>query len=329
MLFYFGVLNVIIYLNEEGVFVDIGMKYSDKDNPYTGRKIAIFTDAHALYEPTKAVLDDIKRRGINEIYSLGDNVGVGPNPGEVIDLLEERGVKSISGNSEDYITLGKEPFVSYFTHQKEMSLTWTLCKLNENQIGIINLYPHFIELMVGGKRVGLCHFANDVRIDFDERSTWTYKDAVDQEIKGYEQFNYTNSEAQKREVDSSLNYLGPKHPQNKGFLSAKNEPLFNMKKIEYFHAIIQGHVHFKIYESSKSTEFYTIRAVGMGYDTDPVDTASYVILNEKENGFDVEEILVKYDREKMISSILNCTSPDKTIFNFTNITAEEVEKKLK
>ena len=46
------------------------------------RKIAIFTDAHALLEPTEAALEDMQRRGITEIYSLGDNIGVGPNPSE-------------------------------------------------------------------------------------------------------------------------------------------------------------------------------------------------------------------------------------------------------
>lgn len=56
-------------------------------NNYTGWKIAIFTDAHGLYEPTLAALDDMAKRGITEIYSLGDNIGVGPNPDKVIDLI--------------------------------------------------------------------------------------------------------------------------------------------------------------------------------------------------------------------------------------------------
>lgn len=59
------------------------------ENNLNNRKIAIFTDAHALLEPTQAALEDMYRRGITEIYSLGDNIGVGPNPSEVIDLLED------------------------------------------------------------------------------------------------------------------------------------------------------------------------------------------------------------------------------------------------
>lgn len=121
-------------------------------NNYTGRKIGIFTDAHALLEPTKAVLFDMKKRGITEIYSLGDNIGLGPNPSEVIDLLKAYNVLSIAGNSEDYITLGIEPFSSYFTAIKKAGNDWTNSRPNSEQKEIIKLYPHSIELIVCGKR---------------------------------------------------------------------------------------------------------------------------------------------------------------------------------
>lgn len=290
---------------------------------YTGRKIAIFTDAHGLYEPTLAALEDMKKRGITEIYSLGDNIGVGPDSNKVINLLERYNVQSIAGNSEYYVSLGIEPFSSYFTYAKEMSHTWTLSKLNERQKGIISLYPHYIELMVGGKKLGLCHFANDVRIDFICNSTWTYQDKLSKKQPGFEQFLYTNSKEQLEEIKMMINRYGEDSAFVKGFISARENPLFAKKQIDYFDTIIQGHVHFKLYEKGNLTDFYSIRAVGMAYGNDPVDTASYVILNEKENGFDVEEILVKYDREKMVYSVVNCTSPDKTIWKFINLTQEE------
>ena len=72
-------------------FIDLIAKiaYKDKiDEIYTGRRIGIFTDSHALYEPTKAILQDMQREGITEIYSLGDNIGFGPNPKEVLELIE-------------------------------------------------------------------------------------------------------------------------------------------------------------------------------------------------------------------------------------------------
>ncbi len=284
------------------------------------RKIAIFTDAHALLEPTRAALEDMHRRGITEIYSLGDNIGVGPNPGEVIDLLEEYSVKSISGNAEEYVRLGIEPFSSYFNVLKTKSQLWTLSKLNEHQRGIISLYPHSIELLIGGKKLALCHFANDVRFDYTERSTFSYQSKIAAGLPGYNQFLYTNSEEQLHYMSMILAKYGKDSPIMRGYLSAIDEPLFSGKMVNFFDSVIQGHVHWKIYESSDSTDYYSIRAVGMAYGKDPIDTAAYVILTEKDDGFDFEEVLVKFDREKMESSILNSGSPDSQIYKFVNMT---------
>ncbi len=286
---------------------------------FNQRKIAILTDAHGLLEPTKAALEDMHRRGITEIYSLGDNIGVGPNPGEVIDLLEENSVQSIAGNSEEYVTLGIEPFSDYFDTLKTQSQLWTLSKLNEHQKGLISLYPRSIELLVGGKKVGLCHFANDVRFDFHVNSTYSYQAKVSKGIPGHSQFSYTNSEKQLQYIARILENYGKDSPMMRGYLSAQDNPLFAGKRVDFFDAIIQGHVHWKLYESSESTEYYSIRAVGMAYNQDPIDTASYVVLNEKEDGFDLEEVLVKFDREKMEYSILNSGSPDTQIYRFVGL----------
>lgn len=106
---------------------------------YTGREVAIFTDAHALYEPTFAILEDIRKRGINEIYSLGDNIGFGPNPKEVIDLLDKYNVTSVAGNSEYYSTLGIEPFASYFDNEKIENQLYTDEELGSARIEIKTL----------------------------------------------------------------------------------------------------------------------------------------------------------------------------------------------
>lgn len=290
------------------------------DKEYTGREIAIFTDAHGLLEPVTAALDDMDRRGITEIYSLGDNIGFGPNPGEVIDLLQERGVKSIAGNSEDYVTLGIEPFKSYFGYYKIRSQEWTMSKLNERQIGTIRLFPHYFELILGGKKLALCHFANDVRFDFEENSTWNYQANFDYGA-AYKQFLYTNSPLQKSKIEKKIKNSHSNDVSLGGYISAYNEPLFGGKMVDFYDAIMQGHVHFKLYEKGGNTDFYTIRAVGMAYKDDPIDMASYVILREKNNkeGFDVEEVFVKFDREKMEYAILSSDGPMDVVKKFTNM----------
>lgn len=283
------------------------------------RKIAIFTDAHALLEPTKAAIDDMHRRGITEIYSLGDNIGVGPNPKEVLDLLEENAVISLSGNSEEYTRLGIEPFQTYFTTLKTKSQLWTLSKLDEHQKGLISLYPHSIELMIGGKKIALCHFANDVRCDYLENGTFAYQARINAGLPAHEQFMYTNSPEQLGEIEVMIAKYGINSPIVRGYLSAKDDPLFAGKRVNFFDAVIQGHVHWKIYEPTESTNFYSIRAVGMAYNKDPIDTASYVILSETDRGFDLEEVLIRYDREKMEYSILHSDNPNEQIYKFVEL----------
>ena len=304
------------------------------ETKYTGRQVAILTDVHGLLEPLEAILEDIRRRGITEVFSLGDNIGDGPNPAEVVNLLEENGVISIAGNAEEYVRLGLAPFPYVCGDKKKRSL-WTLGKLGEQEKGIIRLYPHFIELTLGGQNIGLCHFANDVRWDFGSHSTWTYQGGFDFSRTGrrldpnaFQQFMITNTKESQEEMEKILERHSMEDPRIRGVLDAKRDPLFKGKTLDFFDAIIQGHVHWKLYDPAteeKRPSFYSIRAAGMAYREDKTDTASYVILKEKENhkGFDLEEVLVTFDREKMIATILNLTNPEDPIRKFACITPEE------
>lgn len=63
-------------------------------------KRAILSDIHGNHEALTAVLKDIEGRAVDAIVSLGDNVGYGPSPGEVIDDLVAHDVCSVMGNHE-------------------------------------------------------------------------------------------------------------------------------------------------------------------------------------------------------------------------------------
>lgn len=280
---------------------------------YTGRQIAIFTDIHGLLYPTIAVLEDIKKRGITEIYSLGDNVGVGPNPSQVLDLLGEHEVKMINGNSEEYSIIGIQPFISYFSTDKIKSQEWTESQLTSKQIQTLKENKHSYDLVVGGMKIGLCHFGNDVRIDFGKNSTWSYQMSINYGLQNpQEQFYYTNSDEQLQIIQSQAQIIIPEHA---GYISAKNDPIFDGKTIDHYDEIIQGHVHFKYLTEDEKVRIRTIRALGMAYGDDPIDHASYIIIKEKTIGYDVEEVLVPFNRELMLKSIDNSSIPDKNTIN--------------
>lgn len=64
----------------------------------------------------------------------------------------------------------------------------------------------------------------------------------------------------------------------------------------------------------------------MAYEKDPVDTASYVTLEETADSLKFAEHLVRFDRERMLYSILSSDEPSQQIRKFVDISEEEYQK---
>lgn len=277
---------------------------------YTGRQIAIFTDVHALLEPLEAIIDDIRKRGINEIYSLGDNISCGPSPCETIDMLECFNIKSVAGNAEEYCTLGISPYLSSFSLEKMKSQEWTYSELGDRRLQYIKNLPHSYDINIGGKKIALCHFTNDVRTDYELYGVEEYLRNFSLG-EGYKQFLYTNSRQHKYTINYNIERYGFTNPSMKGYVSARDYPIFDGKTVDYYDAIIQGHMHRNLYEKGNNIEFFSIRAVSLHFDKDPINLAFYIILHEKINntGFDIEKVYVPFDRERMIDTIIRSDEP--------------------
>ena len=148
-----------------------------------------------MYEPTLAILEDMRRMGITEIYSLGDNIGFGPNPHEVLELLREYNVKSIYGNHEIYAIDGMDALgkhmatLSPTTVEKDKKRTeWTREQLTEQDIEDIMQYDSKIVIERGGKKITLIHSRKD---DIYEDKGQFVKPEVDDSsivIEGHEHF---------------------------------------------------------------------------------------------------------------------------------------------
>ncbi len=281
---------------------------SHKNKEYTGRVLALIADSHSMYEPTLAVLEDIRKKGIQEIYSLGDNIGLGPNPQEVLNILRDYNVFSIAGNSEYYTTLGTEPF-SYFDVSKNENQEWTYNKLNNDSINYLKKMPSSIDLKIGDKLVGLCHFANDVRWDYVKNSTWSYQNNFEKGVSS-KQFLYTNSQEAKEEISKYANIKDNKY---KGYLDALKNPIFNGKEVLNYDSIFEGHVHFEYDDFLEKTNIKTLRALGIGA-TNKLEknTACYYILKEKNDGsFDIERVLVGFNRNNLLAKVVSSDIPNK------------------
>ena len=281
------------------------------ENIYTGRQIAVITDAHSLYEPTLAVLEEIRKNGITEIYSLGDNIGEGPNPHEVLGLLEDYNVISVAGNSEYYNTLGIEPFI-YFDEIRKENQEWTNSKLSNSDLETLKLYKPSLDLTIGDQKIALCHFANDIRWDyFGENSTWAYHGNF-KRGKTSKQFLYTNSKEAKLKIKEAIEGKSLSNPRIAGYLNALNNPIFEGKRVTDYDAILQGHVHFNLSDRLFTTKIETLRAIGMGQTKKDLDTACYYVLKEKCDGtFDIEKKLVDYNKNVMLANIVSSDIPHK------------------
>lgn len=63
-------------------------------------KRALISDIHSNIEALRAVLDDIRQQGVEEIYCLGDVIGYGPNPCECLDIIMGQCKVCILGNHD-------------------------------------------------------------------------------------------------------------------------------------------------------------------------------------------------------------------------------------
>jgi diadenosine tetraphosphatase ApaH/serine/threonine PP2A family protein phosphatase len=83
---------------------------------------AIISDVHSNWEALQAVLQDIAVHRADEVYCLGDLVGYGPNPREVIDLLLDLDFPVVlMGNHDEAVF--KEPLG--FSATAQNALRWT------------------------------------------------------------------------------------------------------------------------------------------------------------------------------------------------------------
>src|SRR2546427_10935618 len=83
------------------------------------KKVAFVSDVHANLEALQAVL---KKLGDMSIYCLGDMVGYGASPNEVIALLRSRSVASVLGNHDYAVITGN---TSDFNSRAAISARWT------------------------------------------------------------------------------------------------------------------------------------------------------------------------------------------------------------
>jgi len=105
-------------------------------------KLAILSDIHSNLEALEAALEDIKNQSVDTIYCMGDLVGYGASPNEVIELLRKNQVKCLMGN-HDYACLNQRSMESMIRNARE-SIEYTRRVLTPKNLDLLKKLPGFI-----------------------------------------------------------------------------------------------------------------------------------------------------------------------------------------
>lgn len=89
---------------------------------YTMRYL-VLSDIHSNIEALTATVRKAKDVGYDRALCCGDLVGYGPNPAEVMDLLDELGTTSIRGNHDRVVSGLDEP--THFNVAARHAVDWT------------------------------------------------------------------------------------------------------------------------------------------------------------------------------------------------------------
>ena len=125
-------------------------------------RIALLSDVHGNRHALEAVLADIDRQRPDRVYCLGDLVGYGAHPNEVIDLIRARGIPTVLGNYDDGVGFDRDECGCAYTDPEmrrlgDQSLAWSKAQVTpENKAFLRSLAPH-LRLEVEGKRLLLVH----------------------------------------------------------------------------------------------------------------------------------------------------------------------------
>jgi predicted phosphodiesterase len=105
-------------------------------------KTAVISDIHGNLEAFKEVLADMDRVNIRDAVCLGDIVGYGPDPEEVVRLLRGRGIPSVMGNHE--LALTQPRVLQRMTPSARKSVVLSRNLLSPSSLNYLKSLPPFL-----------------------------------------------------------------------------------------------------------------------------------------------------------------------------------------
>lgn len=124
--------------------------------------ITVFGDIHANLPALEAVFVDITARQLDNLYCLGDLVGYGTFPNEVVQWIRERGIPTLMGNYDQGVGNDSDDCgCAYKTDVErargERSIAWTNAHTTANHKAFLRSLPAHLPVRLGDLQVLLVH----------------------------------------------------------------------------------------------------------------------------------------------------------------------------
>jgi predicted phosphodiesterase len=123
------------------------MNWKEKRAGENRVKVAVLSDIHGNLEAFEAVRTDLLQQGADRVICLGDNIGYGPNPEEVVCRVRQLGYMSVLGNHE--FALMDERGRRWFNFQAAENNIETGKLLSDKSKDYCRSLPTFIEFENG------------------------------------------------------------------------------------------------------------------------------------------------------------------------------------
>lgn len=125
-------------------------------------RVAVFSDIHANLPALLAVMEDMDRRGLQRRYCLGDLVGYGTYPNEVVKLIQEQNIPTVMGNYDQGVgNSSDECGCAYITAEEEAlgkrSIAWTNAHTSDESKSFLRSLAPQIPLQLGDLMFLLAH----------------------------------------------------------------------------------------------------------------------------------------------------------------------------
>jgi len=115
------------------------------------QELAIVSDIHGNLDALNATIKNLSQKSI---YCLGDLVGYGANPNEVIEWARENNVRCVMGNHEYAVVTGD---ASWFNWDAQRAIFWTRSNLKKESLDFIKNLPKRIELEIDDVKILFVH----------------------------------------------------------------------------------------------------------------------------------------------------------------------------